>query len=256
MLLSTLQAQQEAHLDKTNSKQSGQVKVKSNFNPSGYMWMPQGMLDGTNHTYYSNAYNTRGSYGKYTPPPPPGQKKATKKHNTPTGHAHKDYRKSPYTKQGGTMQLPTRATAPGYNSKSSIQQPRYISDEATQNSINNTLAQGYANADGRFQTKNLDRAGFSRGSGQNFMAAQEGVQQMQKAADSTSEVRASDQRLNDQMRSDYQRAVQQETQNNAMISHSMGQAAWQKQFAQQSLQAQLDMAAQNAQLQLKLALLR
>ena len=35
----------------------------------------------------------------------------------------------------------------GYNSKSSIQQPRYISDDATQDSINNTLAQGYANAD-------------------------------------------------------------------------------------------------------------
>lgn len=146
--------------------------------------------------------------------------------------------------------------ARSYNAQSTIQKPRYISDEATQDSINNTMAQGYANADERFQTKSLDRAGLSRGAGQQFMAGQEGVKKMQEAAGAAADVQASDQRTNDQMRSDYQRASEQEAQNNAMIQHQLAQTAWQKQFAQQSLNAQLQMAQEQAMLQLRLALFR
>ena len=164
-----------------------------------------------------------------------------------------------------SRQSPTKPTtttpksnpyAGAYNSQSTIQKPRYISDEATQDSINNTLAQGYANADERFQTKSLDRAGLSRGAGQQFMAGQEGVKKMQEAAGAAADVQASDQRTNDQMRSDYQRASEQEAQNNAMIQHQLAQTAWQQQFAQQSLNAQLQMAQEQAMLQLRLALFR
>lgn len=71
MLYSTLLAQQQAHSDKINSQMPGQVKVKSSQTPGGYMWMPQGMLDGTDHTKYYNAAQTwraGGRQGTYTPP--------------------------------------------------------------------------------------------------------------------------------------------------------------------------------------------
>jgi fructosamine-3-kinase len=47
-----------------------------------------------------------------------------------------------------------------------------------------------------------------------------------------------------------------EAQNNAMIQHNVAQADWARNFAQQSLNAQLQMAQLQAQLQLRLALLR
>ena len=146
--------------------------------------------------------------------------------------------------------------APTYTAQSTITAPRYIQDSTTQDAVNNTLAQGQANADERFQVKQLDRAGLSRGAGQNFMAAQEGVQQMQKAAGAAAEVQASDQQTNDQMRSDYERAREMEAQNNAMIQHNLAQTDWARGFAQQSLNAQLQMAQMQAALQLRLALMR
>ena len=261
MLYSTLLAQQQAHSDKINSKMPGQVKVKDSRLSvwADICWMPQGMADGTNHTYYHNAHQSwknNGGSGKYTPPPPPGSGKKSKRFDTPTGHRHRDYRKSAYDTTGGTMESTTRAKAPGYTGQSSIEQPRYISDGITQDAINNTMAQGYANSDNRFQTKNLDRSGISRGQGQAFMAAQESVQGMQRAAASAAEIAASDQRQNDQMRSDYQRASEMEAQNNAMVQHSLAQSNWAKGFAEKSLNKQLEMAQTQAALQLRLALLR
>lgn len=167
---------------------------------------------------------------------------------TPTKAAPNPWAQSP--------QATAKPTGGGYKSQSTIKKPRYISDESTQDSINNTLAQGYANADERFQTKSLDRAGLSRGAGQQFMAGQEGVKKMQESAGAAADVQASDQRTNDQMRSDYQKASEQEAQNNSMIQHQLAQTAWQQQFAQQSLNAQLQMAQEQAMLQLRLALFR
>ena len=164
---------------------------------------------------------------------------------------------SPWFKpQTGQEQKTTESNSPTYTAQSTIKAPRYIQDGTTQDSINNTLAQGQSNADQRFQVKKLDRAGFSRGQGQNFMAAQEGVQQMHKAAGAAADVEASDQQTNSQMRSDYERAREMETQNNAMIQHNVAQSDWARNFAQQSLNAQLQMAQLQAQLQLRLALLR
>ena len=157
---------------------------------------------------------------------------------------------NPLAKQPKSQQAPT------YTSQSTIKSPRYIQDSTTQDSINNTLAQGQANADRRFQVKQLDRAGLSRGAGQNFMAAQEGVQQMQKAAGAAAEVAASDQQQNDQMRSDYERAREMEAQNNAMIQHNLAQSDYARNFARHSVNAQLEMAQMQAALQLRLALMR
>ena len=164
----------------------------------------------------------------------------------PPGHMPRPQKKSE----------PKPQQAPPYTAKSTLKPPRYIQESTTQDAINNTMAQGHANADGRFQTKKLDRRGLSRGAGQKFMAAQEGVQQMQKAAGAAAEVQASDQQQNDQMRSDYERALEMETQNNAMIQHALAQTDWGRRFAQQSLNAQLEMARMQAALQLRFALMR
>lgn len=158
-------------------------------------------------------------------------------------------------KTGGTS---TNSEMPNYDYSawSTIQSPRYIQDSTTQDAINNTMAQGHANSDQRFQVKNLDRAGVSRGAGQNFMAAQEGVQQMQKASESASEVEAADQEQNSKMRSDFQKNSEMEAQNNAMIQHQLAQTEWAKKFAEESMQSQLEIAQQQAMLQLQLTLLR
>ena len=155
-----------------------------------------------------------------------------------------------------TVQATEQGPSTGYQAKSTIQQPKYIPDATTQDSINNTLAQGYANADNRFQVKQLDRAGFSRGAGQNFIGSQEGVQLMQRAAQTAAETGATDQQTNDKMRSDYERAREMEAQNNVMIQHNLAQSDWARQFAEQALNTELEMAMLQAQLQLRLALLR
>jgi hypothetical protein len=155
-----------------------------------------------------------------------------------------------------TVQDTEQGPSTGYQAKSTIQQPKYIPDSTTQDSINNTLAQGYANADNRFQVKQLDRAGFSRGAGQNFIGSQEGVQLMQRAAQTAAETSATDQQTNDKMRSDYERAREMEAQNNVMIQHNLAQSDWARQFAEQALNTELEMAMLQAQLQLRLALLR
>lgn len=156
---------------------------------------------------------------------------------------------------GGTSTNPEMPNY-DYSAWSTMQSPRYIQDSTTQDAINNTMAQGHANADQRFQVKNLDRAGVSRGAGQNFMAAQEGVQQMQKASEAASEVEAADQEQNSKMRSDFQKNSEMEAQNNAMIQHQLAQTEWAKKFAEESMQAQLEIAQQQAMLQLQLTLLR
>lgn len=155
-----------------------------------------------------------------------------------------------------TVQPFKQQPASGYQAKSTIKAPNYISDRTTQDSINNTLAQGYANSDNRFQIKQLDRAGLSRGAGQNFIGSQEGVQQMQKAAQTAAETSATDQQTNDKMRSDYERAREMEAQNNVMIQHNLAQSDWARTFTEQALNTELEMSKLQAELQLRLALLR
>ena len=145
---------------------------------------------------------------------------------------------------------------PGYSGQSSIRPPRYISDRATESAAGNVMAQGYANADQRYQTKKLARNGISAGAGQQFVAAQEGVQEMCNAAQQAADIRSKDQLANDKMRSDYEQMREKEAQNLAMVQHQVAQSDWGKQFAEQSAAAQMQMAYYQSRLQLMLALMR
>lgn len=152
---------------------------------------------------------------------------------------------------------PTPAPAKaGYSGQSTIKQPNYIGIDTTEDAANNIMAKGWQQADGRYQMKKLDRAGLSRSKGQQFIAGQEGVQAMGQAANDTAELRSKDQATNSQMRSDYEKAREMEAQNQAMVQHQLSQSDWSRQFAKQSAAAQIQMAQQQAQMQLMLALMR
>lgn len=118
------------------------------------------------------------------------------------------------------------------------------------------MASGFQSADTHYQQKRQDRQGLSRGAASRFIAGQEGVQAMNAAAEQAAGVRAQDQKTNAQMKSDYEKAREMDAQNQSMIQHSLSQSNWARAFANQSAQAQLRMAHQQAQLQLMLAMMR
>lgn len=130
-------------------------------------------------------------------------------------------------------------TAKTYTGQSTFQQPRFIGINQTEDAANNVMALGYQQADQRYQTKQLDRAGFSRGKGQQFMAQQQGAQELSKAAGQAAEVRSQDMKANAQMQSDYEKAREMEAQSYAMSQHAMSQADWARQFAHQQNAASL-----------------
>lgn len=149
------------------------------------------------------------------------------------------------------MQKPTAGGVPSIGGwpepqpnqpRTALQRPQYISDEATENSVNNTIAEGVKNADQRYQLKQTDRAGFSRGSGAKYFASQHGAAEMGKAAAEAAQTRSQDQMQNAQMRSDYEQAREKEAQSIAMTQHAFNQANWAQQFAQQQAATQLMMS--------------
>lgn len=131
---------------------------------------------------------------------------------------------------------------PSIYGQSTIKAPKYISDDATESSVNNVMARGYQNADQRYQMKQMDRAGLSRGKGTQYIAGQQGVQEMGKAAAEAAGVRSQDQMQNAQMKSDYERAREMEAQSLAMSQNMFEQADWNRQFAQQQAAMQLMMS--------------
>ena len=137
--------------------------------------------------------------------------------------------------QGGQPTVPRLSVS----SQSSIRPPNYISDQATEGSVNNVLARGYQIADRRYQTKLQDRPGFSRGKGSQYIAGQQASQEMGKAAAEAASVRAQDQLQNAQMRADYERAREIDAQSTGMAAHQVSQANWYRQFAQQQAAVQL-----------------
>jgi hypothetical protein len=143
-----------------------------------------------------------------------------------------------------------------YTGQSTIKPPNYIEDATTEAAAGNVLAQGYANADERYQTKQLDRAGVSRGKGQQFIAGQQGVQEMSKAAQQAADIRSQDQQANEKIRTDYESMREKEALQNAMVQHSIAQSDWGRKFAEQSANAQLQMSYLQSLLQLRLSLLR
>lgn len=158
------------------------------------------------------------------------------------------------------QQAPAGGQKPAFGTvaggQSTITKPKYLDINTTEDAVNNVMAQGYQYGDQRYQMKQLDRAGLSRGRGQQFIAGQEGAQAVSKAADAAAQMRSEDQMTNAKMKSDYEKARELEAQNLAMVSHAMNQADWSRRFAGQSAAAQLQMAMQQAQMNLMLALMR
>jgi len=151
---------------------------------------------------------------------------------------------------------PKQSAPAGYSGQSTIKSPSFISDAATESAAGNAIAQGHANANQRYQTKQLAKQGVSAGRGQQFMAAQAGVQEMGKAAQQAADIRSQDQAANSKMRSDQEALREKEAQALSMVQHNIGQADWARQFAQQSANAQQRMAEYQGRLQLMLALMR
>lgn len=135
---------------------------------------------------------------------------------------------------GKSLLAPTSKPQGRYTGQSTIKAPQYISTDTTEDAVNNVMAKGYQEGDTRYQLKQTDRAGLSRGKANQYMAQQEGVQAVTKAATESAGVRADDEKTNAKMRSDYEKARELEAQNYAMAGHNMAQADWSKRFAQQS----------------------
>lgn len=114
-----------------------------------------------------------------------------------------------------------------------VQKPQYIDMNTTEGAVNNTMARGYQAADNRFNLKQTDRAGISRGKGQQYIAAQGGAQAIAQAASQAGQTRAEDDKANAQMRAGYEQQIEQERQNRAMNQYAMDQADWARRFAQQ-----------------------
>ena len=144
----------------------------------------------------------------------------------------------------------------GYTGQSTISEPRYLADSTTEDAANNLMAQGYQQADPRYQMKKLAKAGVSSGAGQQFIAGQEGAQAMSQAAGQAADIRSQDQMANDKMRSDYEQMREQEALQKAMLQHKMSQSDWSRKFAEQSANASLQMSYLNALQNLRMQLLR
>jgi hypothetical protein len=158
------------------------------------------------------------------------------------------------TTSGGTTG--STASTGGYTGQSTIRPPSYIADALTEDAAQNVLAQGYQAGDKRYQTKSLARPGFSQGKGQEFAGARKAVEAVNKAAGQAADIRSQDQLANSRMRADYEKAREMEAQQQAMTQHALSQSNWARDFAQQSMDAQNQMAYLQAMLQLRLSLMR
>lgn len=143
-----------------------------------------------------------------------------------------------------------------YSGQSTIQQPQYIDYNTTEAAAQNALALGMQQGDHRYQTKSLARPGFSQGKGQEFRGSLNAAENMNKAAAQAADIRGQDQLANNRMRSDYEKAREQEAQSQAMVQHALSQSDWARGFAKQSMDAQSQMAYLQSLLQLKLSLMR
>lgn len=155
-----------------------------------------------------------------------------------------------------TPRQPTGQQGNAYSGQSTIQQPQYIDYNTTEAAAQNALALGMQQGDHRYQTKSLARPGFSQGKGQEFRGSLNAAENMNKAAAQAADIRGQDQLANNRMRSDYEKAREQEAQSQAMVQHALSQSDWARGFAKQSMEAQSQMAYLQSLLQLKLSLMR
>ena len=101
------------------------------------------------------------------------------------------------------------------------------------------MGQGRQEADSRYQTKKLDKAGFSRGAGQQHQAATGSARTLHDAAKAANESQANDMQLNSDMKRNYNDEVERRTQYAEGMSQQLAQSDWQRQFQQNQLNAQL-----------------
>lgn len=142
-------------------------------------------------------------------------------------------------KAGAPQPYPVQSVQP---KASKVKPPQYIDVNTTEDAVNNVIAQGVQQSDQRYQVKQLDRAGMSRGRGQDYMAAQAGQQAAGQAATQAAELRAGDDNTNAQMRADFENMQAQEAQARRMAAHAKSQAGWSVNFAKQ--QAAMDLLKQ------------
>lgn len=132
----------------------------------------------------------------------------------------------------------TRANNPYYRAPD---QPNYITAEASEARQNNIMGAGIQAADERYQTKQLDKAGFSRGAGQRHQGATNSARTLHDAARDANKARADDQQLNNTLRREYNDEVERRTQYAEGMRQQLAQSDWQRQFEENQLNAQLFM---------------
>jgi hypothetical protein len=130
-----------------------------------------------------------------------------------------------------TLQPAPKPTAPQQSPW--VQKPQYIDMNTTEDVVNNSLARGYQAGDSRYNIKQTDRAGLSRGKGAQYIANQGGAQAIAEANSQAFKSRMDDQKANAGMRSAYEQQMEQERQNQMMNQHTMDQSDWARRFAQQ-----------------------
>lgn len=138
-----------------------------------------------------------------------------------------------------TYGTPGGGSGAGLSGQSTIKPPQYIDIEDTEASVNNTLARGQQAGDERYQIKQMDRAGMSRGKGQKTAAQIQSAKEMGAAANEAAETRAGDQLNNAKMRADYEKARESEALAIAGAQFGINFAGMQAQLAQQAQAANL-----------------
>ena len=140
------------------------------------------------------------------------------------------------TSPPATPAAPATNQPRSYTGQSTWQQPTYIDPSK---SISNTLASGYQAADPRSSMKQLDKAGFSRGKGQEYRAAIASAQTLGDSRMNAANTQLEADKANAQMRTDFEFGQEQEAQKLARIQAEMENPAFSMQMAQQEALAKL-----------------
>ncbi len=142
---------------------------------------------------------------------------------------------APIAPAAPTQSVP-RSNQNTYLSQTSWSTPNYIDPS---NSISNTLAKGYQAASPRSAMKQMDRAGFSRGKGQQYRAAMASAQSLGDARMSAAGQQLEADTANAQMRTDFESGREMEAQRLARIQDEMANAEFSVQQAQNEALARL-----------------
>lgn len=135
-----------------------------------------------------------------------------------------------------------------YATFGTFQQPKYITDDATQSVVNNQLAQGDAAGDARWLAKQFSQPGRSLGKGSDYMARVQGAATQAQARNNAATTQMNDAAQNSKMRTDFEYAREMEGQQLGSLQHALSQANWANRFNMQTNAARRLSAQQQAQL--------